>query len=356
MQFLESLKKLVGMGAALLRRRSKLQVTLGALVAVLFLGLIDYFTGLEISLGVFYSMPVWVVAWFVGSRTALMVGAVGLCAWLTADSVAGQRYSPWFLVLNGGTRFAFYVFMVTVLSRLHYLQVNLAALAENRARALASEAARNFRLEREVLEVGERENRRMGQDLHDGLCQHLTGTALASQVLAERLPDDAPARAHARRVVELIEDGINMARGIARGLYPIEQQSDGLMLALESFTANTSEMFAIHCRFECPTPVLIENPNTAAHLYRIAQEAVSNAIRHGRATEVAVLLEETDAGINLRVSDNGGGLPDPLPKHGGMGLRTMMDRAGSIGGQLSIHPGLMGGADVVCSAPVGWLA
>ena len=356
MQGLESIKKILTAAGALLRERSKVQITCGALLTVLLLGLTDYVTGLEIPLGVFYSVPVWAVTWFVGPRTALIVGVVGVAAWLTADSAAGWHYShPWFLVLNGATRFAFYVFMVAILTQLRHLQDNLEALAESRARDLASEAARNIRLEREVLEAGEREHRRIGQDLHDGLCQHLTGTALASQVLAERLPEGAPTRADARRLVGLIEEGISQARGIAKGLYPIAQQNDGLMQALESFTANTTEMFGIRCRFECPMPVLIENPITASHLYRIAQEAVSNAIRHGRATDIAVVLEESDAGIRLRVTDNGGGLPDPLPAQGGMGLRTMRDRAGSIGGQLSIHPGFMGGAEVVCHAPGRWL-
>jgi signal transduction histidine kinase len=174
---------------------------------------------------------------------------------------------------------------------------------------------------------------------------------LASQVLAERLPEGAATRNDARRLVTLIEDGITMARGIARGLYPIETNADGLMDALEKFTAHTSEMFGIQCIFICSTPVLIENTNTASHLYRIAQEAVSNAIRHGRASEVAVLLDESESSIRLRISDNGVGMPDPLPKHGGMGLHTMSDRAGSIGGKLSIHPALMGGTDVICSAP-----
>jgi two-component system CheB/CheR fusion protein len=130
-------------------------------------------------------------------------------------------------------------------------------------------------------------------------------------------------------------------------------QNDGLMLALEDFAATTSDLFGIHCRFECNLPVLVDNPSTAAHLYRIAQEAVSNAVRHGRATQIEIALEESDSGTQLSVSDNGGGFPDPLPRHDGMGLRTMADRARSIGGYFSIHPGMLGGAEVICVAPAG---
>jgi signal transduction histidine kinase len=298
-----------------------------------------------------------VTAWYVGPKTAFAVGVASICFWLSADYAAGVHFAgPWIPILNAANRLVFHVFIIAIITQLRHLQDNLEALAQSRAKALAKEAARNLWLEREVQEIGEREHRRIGQDLHDGLCQHLTGTALASQVLAERLPAGAAVRDDARRLVELIEGGITLARGIAKGLYPIEMQSDGLMHALGNFTANTSDMFGINCRFDCPVPVLIENSSTAAHLYRIAQEAVSNAIRHGRATDVEVLLEETDAGIRLRVSDNGVGVPDPLPAHDGMGLRTMADRASSIGGQFTIHPGMMGGAEVVCFAPGRWMA
>ena len=357
MQAVESLKRQVMPAAAALGKRPKREIVIGSLLIGLFIGLTDYLLGAEISLGVFYAVPVVAVAWFVGPRSAFTVGALCIACWLSADYAAGLRYSQsWIPFLNGGYRLTFYLFLITILTRLRHLQENLGSLADSRARALAGEAARNVRLEREVLEVGEREQRRIGQDLHDGLCQHLTGTALYSQVLVERLPLGAPLRADARRLVELIEGGITLTRGIAKGLYPIATRNDGLMHALENFTASTSDLFGVRCRFECPVPVLIENPSTAQHLYRIAQEAVSNALRHGHATEVEVVLEETDAGVRLRVSDNGAGLPDPLPSHDGMGLRTMADRAGSIGADFSIHPGLMGGAEVVCSAPVRWLA
>jgi len=357
MQAVESLKRQAMPLAEALGKRPKSHIVMGALLLAAFLGLTDYQLGAEISLGVFYAVPVVMVAWFVGPRSAFAVGLFSISSWIIADYAAGLHFSrSWVPFLNGGYRLIFYLFLITILTQLRHLQENLEALAQNRAKALAMEAARNVWLEREVLEVGEREQRRIGQDLHDGLCQHLTGTALASQVLAEKLAPLSAARDDARRVVELIESGITLARDIAKGLYPIEMQSDGLMRALENFTTSTSDMFGIRCRFECPLPVLIENPSTAANLYRIAQEAVSNAVRHGRATDVEIALEETDAGIRLRVSDNGVGVPDPLPAHGGLGLRTMADRAGSIGGHFSIHPGMLGGAEVVCFAPGRWMA
>src|SRR6201999_500595 len=112
-----------------------------------------------------------------------------------------------------------------------------------------------------------------GQDLHDGLCQQLTGTALASQVLAEKLAQrDIPEERDIRRIVGHIEDAITMARGMAKGLSPLETGADSLMQGLDEFAVTTSEMFGVSCRFECDSPVMVHSPTVASHLYRIAQE------------------------------------------------------------------------------------
>jgi len=339
-----------------LARRPKGQVIAGCLLATLALSVGEYYLSDELSLVVFYAIPVVAMAWLVDRRWGYAQAFITVSLLLLVNAMSGRHFShPWSPFLYVGYRLIFYVFLIEILTRLKFLQQNLESLAKSRAQALAMEAARSLRLERDMLEAAEREQRRIGQDLHDGLCQHLTGTALASQVLVERLGADRAAQSEARRIVTLVEDGITLARDIAKGLYPIELRSDGLMEALEGFAANTSHLFGIDCRFECDLPVFVDNPSTAAHLYRIAQEAVSNAVRHGRATEIKLLLEESESGIRLRIADNGAGLPDPFPTHGGMGLRTMADRAKSIGGQFSIKTGLLGGAEVVCVAPAGWL-
>ena len=313
----------------------------------------DYALGRQIGLALFYCIPIAILAWFVSPIRAFAMALFSMVVWALIDSPTGSAFTPW---INGLSRVLFYAFFIAVLVRVKQLQDTLKARAEERAQALAEEAARNVRLERQMLETAQREQRRIGQDLHDGLCQHLTGTALAGQVLVENLRDGSAVQGQARKIVELIEDGIALARGIAKGLYPIELGNDGLMRALQDFTNNTSEVFGIDCRFECNLPVLVENPSTAANLYRIAQEAVSNAVRHGRATAIEVSLEESDSGVKLSVADNGTGLPSPLPLHDGLGLRTMADRARSIGGQFYIHAAALGGAEVICVAPAGWIA
>lgn len=203
-----------------------------------------------------------------------------------------------------------------------------------------------------MLVVSEREQRRIGQDLHDGLCQHLTATALASQVLAEQLAALNLTQAEdARRIVELTEDGIALSRSLAKGLNPVEMQVDGLMQALNDFAETTSDLFKVTCKFECEYPVLINDPAAAVQLYWIAQEAVGNAVKHGIATNISINLEAHEEGGVLHVKDNGRGIPEPAPANGGMGLRIMAHRAKVIGATFDIRRGHHGGTTVTCAFP-----
>lgn len=313
----------------------------------------DYLTGVEITLALAYLAPIALACWYAGGTAGLVMA--GLCVLMRAviEDVSGVVMSSlWVPVENGAVRLLFYSSLALGLSHLKHLHSNLELLANQRAVALAQEIAERQKLERAMLDISEREQRRIGQDLHDSLCQHLTGIALVSQALAERLEGRGDAEAaRALKVVDLVEDGISMARGMAKGLHPVEMQADGLMQALEEFAANTTEIFGVTCRFDCQVPVLIHVPATATHLYRIAQEAASNAIKHGQASEIVILLEETEQGVHLAVSDNGKGLPDPLPSNAGMGLRIMADRAKVIGGALARFPGRTCGTRIDCRIP-----
>jgi signal transduction histidine kinase len=110
-------------------------------------------------------------------------------------------------------------------------------------------------------------------------------------------------------------------------------------------------MFGVECRFECDSPVLVNTPGVASNLYRIAQEAVSNAIKHGRARSIVISLDASDAGLRLAVADDGNGIPDPLPEPKGMGLRIMADRARVIGARFDTGSSPTGGTMIVCSVP-----
>jgi signal transduction histidine kinase len=247
----------------------------------------------------------------------------------------------------------FYLVVVWLLSRLRSFHHNLGAQVRERTAALTEEMAERERLERELLEISEREQRRIGQDLHDGLCQHLTGAMLAGQVLGGKLAAlNLPVADDANKVVELVEEGINLSRRLAKGLYPVDMEADGLMLALEEYAATSSALFKVSCRFECDSPVLIHDPAAAGHLYRIAQEAVGNAIKHGNARNILIRLDASEESTMLSIKDDGVGLPEPLPKNRGIGLRIMAHRSAMIGGVFNARRDEADGTLVTCELRV----
>jgi PAS domain S-box-containing protein len=205
------------------------------------------------------------------------------------------------------------------------------------------------RLEKAILEISAREQQRIGQDLHDGLGQHLTGIAFMSKVLEQKLADQSPQEAaDAAKIVNLVNEAIYKARELSRGLLPVVSDAGGLMSALEQLAAQVEDLFGISCRFECDQPVLIHDNDDAMHLYHIAQEAVNNAIKHGRARHIVISLVETeDAGV-LGIRDDGSGLHEEHGSSSGMGLRIMNYRAKVIGGALDIRRSRAGGVEVIC--------
>jgi signal transduction histidine kinase len=334
-------------------RRGRALPAAVALMIVAGVGSVDYATGWELSFSVFYLLAVSLATWFVGTRFALFVSVLSVAVSLAGDLVNGGRYStrlvPWW---NASIVLGFYFVVVALLARLRAVHRGLEERVRQRTAALTGEMAERERVERELLEVSEREQRRIGHDLHDTLGQHLTGVALAGQVLEEKLATRGlPEAADAGKVVELAEEGVAMSRKLAQGLHPIELEADGLMQALEELAAISGELFRVRCRFECDSPVLIRDTATSGHLYRIAQEAVRNAVKHGKAREIVVQLEAQDNGIALLVKDDGIGLPQPPPRTAGMGLRIMAHRAGMIGASFEARPDSAGGTIVCCLLP-----
>jgi PAS domain S-box-containing protein len=210
------------------------------------------------------------------------------------------------------------------------------------------------RLEKEILEISEREQRRIGHDLHDGLCQHLAGIELMSQVLEQKLARHSKAAAaRAGDIAKNVREAISHTRLLARGLSPVTLESEGLMSALQELALSTEKIFRVTCRFDCNPPVLVEDYPAAMHLFRLAQEAVSNAIKHGKAKRILIRLKEEWGRMTLSVIDNGSGFPTPIPKSKGMGLQIMQSRAGMIGGTLTIERNAVGGTSVTVAAPIG---
>ncbi|HTX34958.1 MAG TPA: sensor histidine kinase, partial [Bryobacteraceae bacterium] len=213
-------------------------------------------------------------------------------------------------------------------------------------------------LERTILEISGREQRRIGQDLHDGLGQHLTGVAFLSKVLEQKLREKGlPEAVEAAKIVELVNQAIGRTRELSRVLLPVLSDPPGLMAALERLAFEVEDLFHVACRFECDQPVLIRESDIATHLYHIAQEAVNNSLKHGHPRRIAIRLAAGD-GPFLSVEDDGMGIDKSWPAApgaNGMGLLIMSYRAKMIGGSLEIRPGPDGGTSVRCAFPASKL-
>ncbi|MBA4418768.1 MAG: hypothetical protein C0392_12800 [Syntrophus sp. (in: bacteria)] len=228
-------------------------------------------------------------------------------------------------------------------------EVRIVVSRENEVLGIVRDITLRKRLEREILEISGREQRRIGQDLHDSLCQHLAGIGFLGKALERKLITGATVNvSEAADIVDLIDQAITLTRRFARGLNPVMLDVDGFMHALTELAANTERLFGITCRFEHTTPILVDDNATAIHLYRIVQEALNNAIKHGKSDRVLISFRKEGNMNILTVKDNGIGLTNPAQHSGGMGLNIMNYRASMIGASLDIGNSKDGGAQVVC--------
>jgi two-component system sensor kinase FixL len=208
------------------------------------------------------------------------------------------------------------------------------------------------RLEEKLLEIGADERRRLGHDLHDGLGQFLLGIALKTKMLEETLTKGKSAEAwRAKEVVGLVNTAITQTRNLAHGLDPIHVEANGLVAALRNLAAQTRELFQVGCAFSCKRDHLHVNTQTGIAFYRITQEAIHNAIRHGKARQINVELAVGGTQLCLTIFDNGKGFSPDSKSYLGMGLHIMQFRANSIGGHLTIESQPGKGAWIKCTVP-----
>ncbi|MGH6877936.1 MAG: sensor histidine kinase [Rhizomicrobium sp.] len=337
-----------------LGREPRAVVAVCAVLLTFLVAYLDYESGPGISMSAYYLLPLALAAWYVGWRFAVAIVVVGIAVWILANVFDGDPNfrRPPVVAWNATVQIVSDAIVVFTVTRLRELHASLEARVRERAAALTLEISARERIQEELLSVSEHEQRRIGRDLHDGLCQQLAATALSCQLLREELAEQgAPGAAHARKIVELIETSIRLSRQSARGLDPVAMDAEGLMAALEEMASTMTDLFRIPCRFECESPVLIHNADVAEHLYRIAQEAVRNATSHSRGHSIAIRLEATDRGLELRVEDDGSGFVRDAASASGMGLRIMPLRAQLIGAEFAIEHRPGGGTTVACVLP-----
>jgi PAS domain S-box-containing protein len=208
-------------------------------------------------------------------------------------------------------------------------------------------------LEEEILHISEREQQRIGQDLHDDLGQQLAGIWLLSDVLKSSLAREGSAEAaNAEKITGLLKNALGLTRALSRGLHPVAAGAGGITKAMDELAARTCDAFRINCGCHCRFDTDLDN-TTATHLYRIAQEAVTNAVKHGMASQIDISLSSNAHSITLSVKNNGLSMPEPSASHQGMGLRIMRYRADMIGGTLKIQNNPeAGGTIVTCTLPI----
>ena len=312
------------------------------IVALIIIGVLDLITGYQFRLLPLYAGPIFVVAWFVGKKygilTALLSALVWLCAtWLNGD----PDLRSWVAVWEICRHFGFFLIVAWTGSALR--------TKSDSAAARIALLEHSQRLEREVVNISETEQRRIGQDLHDGLCQYLAALTCSATSLRDdlrKLHLTAEANS-ADELAKLLQEAVVQTRDLARGLVPRQVEQVGIIVALQSLAQSVSRLQGIGCTFRLNGRVAECDEATAVHLYRIAQEAISNATKHGKATRIAISIEALSDLITLRVWDNGTGISGFVAT--GTGLGTMRYRANLSGGELTVEQPDGGGTLVSCT-------
>jgi signal transduction histidine kinase len=309
-------------------------LTIACLILAGLIGYIDYLTGYERSLLLFYFLPISLAAWFGSFRLAIAIIVVCVLVWAFSDLASGI---PSLGFWNAVTAFVSYVLFAAVLSKLRTLIQELDHRVEERTTALEREMAQRRRLDQEIARVADRERRRLGHELHDRLGQHLTGTALAAQVLKDKLAARSASEVNeAEQLVHFVEEGIDLTRNLARGFFSPELEAEGLVVALQHLAETVRERFGINCILHGDELVRVHDATIANQLYQIAQEAVTNSVKHAAAKQIDIRLAIEGPDLRLSIVDDGVGFPDN-PRSEGLGLHLMRHGAALSGATLDIR-------------------
>lgn len=321
---------------------------LPSLEAMLLLGLIgwaDLASGYHVSLGLAYALPILFAVRFCERKIPFAIAAMSCVLWCWSDLVTGHQYfstlqQAWDLSIRCIFFFAVAITGVAVADR-------EVALTE---RMKSLEYARS--LEQQINEITGHEQRRVGRELHDGLCQYLAAISCATSALKLELESrgDLDVAEKANEIETLLAQAVDQGRHLARSLAPVPDDSAGLAAALQELAAATARRFGIDCTFDCAGETRATRNGKATQLYRIAQEAVDKAATLSKARSIELRLSANREAVSLSVSDDGGrehinGQLDEV------GLNVMRYRASSVGGDLQIENRSKGGTVVSCTVP-----
>ncbi len=315
------------------------------IVVLLAVGGVDFVTGYEFSFVLIYGAPILVVAWCCERQLAFLAALVACTLWTVVARLTGHPFMHgWDEAWEVGVHLGFFLFVAWAGSAIR--------LNRDHASARIALLEHSQRLEREIISITDAERRRIGQDLHDGLCQSLaalscSATSLRDDLAGLQLPGEAQV---AGELADLLSEAVVQTRDLARGLLPVRLDQVGLVLAIEALAQSVKRLHGIDCHFECEDAVDDYHDGVALNLYRIVQEAINNAIRHGKARTIGIALSTVDGRTVLRISDDGIGMGEASLNRSGMGLSIMRYRARLNGGDLVIEQPGEGGTTVLCSA------
>lgn len=336
--------------------QSKVSACTIILCAIFIIGLSDYATGIHVSLLLFYFIPIILAVVWLGAPAAAVVAITCILLRAMGDVAAnnGNELPTWYL-WNALTALTVFMILIWILNAFISLHRQLEQRVKDRTAALVEAARTRRQLEEELLAVGSRERNLIGHELHDEICQHLVGTALAAQVLAQCLNEkNSELAADAETIVGLLEEGADKTRQLARGLLLSEIDPEKLCDKLSEIADQTNGS-GIQCHFKHTGNTLVRDAGTAAHLFRIAHEAIRNALKHAAPHRIDISLLGNEMGIDLIIEDDGVGILHnqflKSQETSGMGLKIMANRAAFIGATLSLIPAANQGTKIICHLP-----
>ncbi len=311
------------------------------LLILTIVGMVDFLTSWEVSLFVFYGVPIFIASWYAGRLPGFSLAALAGCVWYMVNYSSHPYETTQGYVWAAINRAVYFAFVA----------VGSLAMREQRQETLARLAAvtRAWELEQEIVLASEREQVRIGQDLHDGVCQNLAAIDCAAQCLREELEAaNSPQTAAAAQIQGYLRETLVEARNLARGFFPVPIETEGLVSVLRKLVFMTKAARGFDVTLEADENAVPETAEAAMQLYRITQEALSNAGRHSGARHVAISLKREGGAICLSVKDDGRGFPAQEGIAFGIGIRAMHHRAQIVGGELEIRscPGI--GTTVTC--------
>lgn len=317
------------------------------------IGFIDYWADYRLLFTVLYVLPIGFATVNVSRGYAVVLALLSIIFWNGGDILGGAP-SPGLAVRlwNDGIVLSLFLIIIFLLDILRWTLVGLEEKVEDRTQALRLEMEERQYLEQETLEISERERQAFGQELHDVVCQELASIGIASHLLVKKLQNRGGREADdAREIAVMVDHALASARSIARGFFTAGFNVSSLAEALREFSRNVQERTGIQCGVEWQDNLVIHNEEVVMHIFRIAQEAIQNAVKHGVPSHINVGLKRTGDVVQLTVEDDGNGFASNGKPAKGLGLRIMAYRAGIIGGDLKVDSRPPGGTRVVCTIP-----